>query len=348
MMRIGLPSALVNIYYRSFWRTFFTELGAEVVETGVTTKEILDKGIRWSVPEICVPMKIYTGHVVKLLEEGVDFVYVPRFVSIRRGDTFCPKFLGLPDMLRYTLPGLAERILTHHLVSKSDEIAGLNNYLEVGKALTSEAKKVKKALEKGRAAWRRFRELCTAGGYDCRRSNEILLENKGFTRSGHPIKLGVIGYVYNVYDSFISMNILDRLEALGAEAVTFEMLDEKELEMEIKKQKKPLFWTFSNKLYAAASRFYRDPGVDGLIHVTAFGCGPDSFLGKVLEIDSVKYKKPFMTVRVDEHTGENHLQTRIEAFVDMIAKRKHFAGRRAADEDHLSLYGTDLCLQKAN
>ena len=28
-----------------------------------------------------------------------------------------------------------------------------------------------------------------------------------------------------------------------------------------------------------------------------------------------------MTLRIDEHTGESHLQTRIEAFTDMI-KRK--------------------------
>ena len=33
-----------------------------------------------------------------------------------------------------------------------------------------------------------------------------------------------------------------------------------------------------------------------------------------------------MTLRIDEHTGESHLQTRLEAFVDMIARKKRQKG----------------------
>jgi len=29
-----------------------------------------------------------------------------------------------------------------------------------------------------------------------------------------------------------------------------------------------------------------------------------------------------MLIRVDEHTGENHLLTRIEAFIDMLKRKK--------------------------
>jgi predicted nucleotide-binding protein (sugar kinase/HSP70/actin superfamily) len=135
------------------------------------------------------------------------------------------------------------------------------------------------------------------------------------------LRIGVIGYVYNVYDNFISMDVLNKLRQLGADPVTFEMLDQKVIDLQLRKFPKTLFWTFSNKLLAGAYHFFEDPTYDGLIHVTAFGCGPDSFLGKVLELDSANYGKPFMTVRIDEHTGENHLQTRVEAFVDMIAKK---------------------------
>jgi predicted nucleotide-binding protein (sugar kinase/HSP70/actin superfamily) len=80
-------------------------------------------------------------------------------------------------------------------------------------------------------------------------------------------------------------------------------------------------WTFTNKILAASYDFFTDPNIDGLIHVTAFGCGPDSMLGKLLELDSLEYKKPFMTIRVDEHTGEAGVDTRIEAFVDMLERR---------------------------
>lgn len=320
-MRIGLPAALVNPYYITFWKTFFEELGLEVVGSGSTTKEILNQGIRYSVPELCVPIKIYTGHVIALLERGVDWIYLPRFVTIRQGDVFCPKFMGLPDMLRHTVPGLAEKMLTHQIQAASDDITGCKSYAAIGARFVKDRKLIERAIGRGREKWRQFRRLCLEG-LNCGMANETVLNGRAFSGGRHPVTIGVIGYVYNIYDGFISMDIINRLADLGAAAVTFEMLEEAQLESRLQGLRKNLFWAFSNKLIAAAYHFLEDPKIDGLIHVTAFGCGPDSFLGKMLELDAGQYEKPFMTIRVDEHTGENHLQTRVEAFVDMIAKKK--------------------------
>ncbi|TCL76445.1 putative nucleotide-binding protein (sugar kinase/HSP70/actin superfamily) [Hydrogenispora ethanolica] len=321
-MKVGLPSALVNPYYITFWRTFFQELGLEVVETGQTTKELLNKGVRCAVPDICVPIKIYTGHVVELLEQGVDWVYIPRFVSIRKGDSFCPKFLGLPDMLRATVPGLEERLLTHHIHSETDNIASRENYWQIGKRFSDRPERIRAAIRRGAEKWREFRNLCCLDGYHCDTANEAVLKAANLKRPKHSIRIGVLGYVYNVYDHFISMNIINRLDKLGAAAVTFEMLKSSQVEKQLQQFSKTLFWTFSNKLLAGAYSFLEDPKIDGLIHVTAFGCGPDSFLGKWLELDADHFEKPLLTIRVDEHTGENHLQTRVEAFVDLIARQK--------------------------
>ncbi len=321
-MKIGIPSALLHPYYISFWKTFFEELGQETVQTPSTNKAILDKGVRHSVPEICVPMKIYTGHVVELLEQKVDYVYIPRFVSIWKRDTFCPKFLGLPDMLRQTVPELQERMLTHFINAKTDDISESREYMAIGKHFTDNRQTIKKAIHHAREKWADFREYSLLEGYDCRQAIKRILTGEKCSSMKKPLKIGVIGYVYNVYDNFISMDILNRLRGLGAEVVTFEMLGQDGIQKQLKRFPRTLFWTFSNKLLAGAYHFFEDPSFDGVIHVTAFGCGPDSFLGKILELDSAKYQKPFMTVRIDEHTGENHLQTRVEAFVDMIAKKK--------------------------
>jgi predicted nucleotide-binding protein (sugar kinase/HSP70/actin superfamily) len=75
-------------------------------------------------------------------------------------------------------------------------------------------------------------------------------------------------------------------------------------------------------LLGAGYNFFDDPKIDGLIHVTAFGCGPDSMLGRMLEFTAVESNKPFMTIRVDEHSGEAHLATRVEAFMDMLKRKK--------------------------
>ena len=62
--------------------------------------------------------------------------------------------------------------------------------------------------------------------------------------------------------------------------------------------------------------------IDGYIYLTAFGCGPDSFIVQLTK----KYirdmsAKPFMEISLDEHTSAAGLDTRLEAFADMLGDR---------------------------
>lgn len=321
-MKIGLPSALLNQYYISFFKPFFEELGFDVVLSHPTTKTILDKGVRKMVPEMCAPMKIYAGHIIELLDSNVDYVYIPRFVSIMDNDAFCPKFMGLPDMLKAAIPRIENKILTNDIVSGSDDICKAKHYITALEKLYIDKKRICPAANAARKKWLEYRRLCVEEKYNSRQANNKVLYGIERKIEQHDIKIGVVGYVYDIYDDFISMNVLEKLSNLGADTMTFEMLSENEIKKELKRFDKKLFWTFSNKTIASAYHFFEDKNIDGVIHVTAFGCGPDAFIGKYLELDSEKYNKPFMTLRVDEHTGENHLQTRLEAFVDMIAKLK--------------------------
>lgn len=86
-----------------------------------------------------------------------------------------------------------------------------------------------------------------------------------------------------------------------------------------------MFWEFTNMLLGTAYEFMERDDIDGIIHITAFGCGPDSILEPFLTIDSEKHKKPFMTLRIDEQTGESHIITRLEAFTDLIRIKKYNA-----------------------
>lgn len=322
-MKIGIPRALLYYYYYPLWKTFFEKLGCEVIISGKTTTDLLDKGIKASVSEICVPIKILNGHVLELLESGVDYIFLPRMMSIRKGQFFCPKFMGLPDMVRYSLPGAKEKVLFPNISSLTDDISDEKLYYDVGKILGVTDKDVRESLSGARKVWNKFRSF-SKKGYTALEAMEYVLEGKLPEKQAEDIgvTIGLMGYVYDVYDDLVSMGIVDRLRNMGVKVMTFEMMDETMLDRELDHMKKRLFWTFSNKLLGAGYRFLKDEGIDGIIHVTAFGCGPDSLIGKLMEIDSEEYGKPFMTIRVDEHTGENHLQTRIEAFVDMIYRKK--------------------------
>ncbi|ATW26281.1 acyl-CoA dehydratase activase-related protein [Candidatus Formimonas warabiya] len=322
-MKIGIPRALLFYYYFPLWKTLFEELGHEVIISDVTKKKIVDAGVKVSVPEICVPIKIFNGHILNLIEKKVDYFFIPRMISVERGLTFCPKFLGLPDMARYTFPALEGKIITPKISAKNETISDLDCYREVQKLFNIEEREMKRALRKAKKHWMAFRKI-SKKGYLIHEAMNLVEKPQEVKPKVHKgdVTIGLIGYVYDVYDEFVSMNIASKLEDMGANVLTFEMLEEKIIAREIKPMNKALFWTFSNKILGAGINFYKDPRIDGIVHVTAFGCGPDSLLGKLLELDSGEFNKPFMTVRVDEHTGESHLQTRIEAFVDMLRKKK--------------------------
>lgn len=316
-MKIGIPRSLLYYYYYPFWQTLFAELGNEVVVSDPTSGDQLNEGVKESVSEICVPMKVYIGQVLNLLEKGVDLIYIPRFVSIRRGITFCPKFLGLPDMIKNSIAAVRGKILTHEIRAKTDDISAYKNYTIFRDIFRVSKGELKKALEAARQNWLKFRAL-QQEGY---KTEKLLLGEKEKREEGL-LKIGVLGYVYNLYDRFINMDFLDRLEEMGAKIVTFEMLDGDIVDRFIKNLRKPMFWEFTNRLMAAGYHFINSADIDGIIHITAFGCGPDSILGPFLEIDAGQKNKPFMTLRIDEQTGESHLITRIEAFLDLLKLKK--------------------------
>jgi predicted nucleotide-binding protein (sugar kinase/HSP70/actin superfamily) len=89
------------LYYRYFpmWRAFFSALGVECVLSAPTTKATVRRGTELGENELCLPVKIFFGHVAEL-DGKVDYIFIPRVVSVEKRELTCPKFLGLPDMTR--------------------------------------------------------------------------------------------------------------------------------------------------------------------------------------------------------------------------------------------------------
>lgn len=327
-MKIGMPRALLHHYYSPLWVKFFQLLDLEVVTSDVTHKHQIEKGIKVTVPEICVPIKIFNGHVIDLLEKDVDFVFVPRFVSVEKDYWFCPKFMGLPELTGYSVPGAKARMLTLTFSGNDEGLTDFAAYKPLCPLLGIRPDRLKGALKAAAAHWQLFRAHCMTGYTldEAQTRAQAGIVPERLPSPPGTVTLGVLGYVYNLYDPFASLEILSKLRGMGVRIITFEMLPQALLMARRPQQDKAIYWTFSDKLIRAGQHLLEQPEVDGLIHVTAFGCGPDSIVGKLLEMDGEACHKPMMTLRIDEHTGESHLQTRLEAFVDMIARKKRQKG----------------------
>ena len=106
-MRVGIPKGLLYCKYHPFFRTFFQNLGAEVIESEETNQEIMNLGVKVCVDEACLPVKVYHGHVATLKDQ-CDLLVIPRIMGIYKQEYICPKFCGLPEMVAHSIPGLPE------------------------------------------------------------------------------------------------------------------------------------------------------------------------------------------------------------------------------------------------
>ncbi|HZJ76338.1 MAG TPA: 2-hydroxyacyl-CoA dehydratase, partial [Oscillospiraceae bacterium] len=141
------------------------------------------------------------------------------------------------------------------------------------------------------------------------------------------------GHTYNMYDSYSSMNLLNKLKENQVDIIVPEMIGFEHINKHANTLDKKMFWSFGRKLLGTSMYLVESKNVDGVIYVSSFGCGIDSIIQYLFEIKSGKEGSiPFLLLTIDEHTGEAGINTRIEAFLDMIEWRKRH-------ESNLSTHG---------
>ncbi len=323
-IKVGIPSSLLFYVYFPFWQAFFKEIGVQVVTSGRTTKSILDNGVREALADACVPIKLFFGHVMDI-KDCVDCLFIPRVVCLNQKTIYCPKFLGLPDMIRFSVDNIPP-VIDVRMDTRVGRFPLVKAYQEVGAYFGASKISALHAYLKAKRVLKHYRKLLLKGFSPAEAMARLdnPNESKLTPRAKENLKFAVIGYPYNIYDSFISVNILEKLKKLGVSVLTAENIHPFLLAM----QKncglpKRLFWTFSDIALKAAHFLFNHGRVDGVLHLTAFGCGPDSLLNKFIELEAKKHRNvPFMTLMIDEHTGEAGMATRLEAFVDMVRRRK--------------------------
>ncbi|MEA4923892.1 MAG: acyl-CoA dehydratase activase-related protein [Syntrophomonadaceae bacterium] len=329
-MKVGIPQGLFFFYYYPLWKTFFQDLGAEVVTSLPTNRQTIEKGVESAVDEACFPIKVYYGHVRELCGQSLDYIFIPRLVSVEPRSFICPKFMGLPDMIKAVMPDLPPVINITVDISRTERSLQ-QDIITVGQMFTAHKKKIQAAYQHGRQELRQCQELCRAG-YNMAEAIKIWEGEEILLPSDYALNLGVLGHGYSLYDQTISMNLIARLRRMGCRVQVVETLDRNAIEVNAAQIPKRVFWTLGRKMVGSALLMEQRPEIDGIIYLACFGCGPDSMVGEIIE-RKVK-TKPFMMMTIDEHTGEAGMVTRLEAFCDMLLRK-----REVSSESYISAHG---------
>ncbi len=320
MIKVGIPRGLYYYKYSKLWETFFTELGAEVILSDKTNKNILTDGANTCISEACLPIKIYFGHVLNLVGK-VDVIFMPRFTSISSKQYICPEICGVPDMIKNStksLPKIIDTEINLRETNKNSWLAALH----IGEFITCDRRKIKNAYKNAVEAYQYERQILKSGVL----TDEFLQDTlalRMIQKRSTQFTVAVIGHCYTVYDSYINMELIKKLRGYGVGVVTLDMLDYVESKSRCKELDKMLFWDYGTRAYGGVSQLIESEQVDGVLALTSFGCGVDSFVDELVE-KKVRRESdiPFMKLVLDEHSAEAGFCTRLEAFVDMIIRRK--------------------------
>ncbi len=333
--RIGIPRSLFYYYYYPGLKKFFQDLGVQVVLSPQTNRRIIDKGVKKAVDDICLPIKAYFGHIGELLDK-VDYIFAPRFISLGKKNFVCPKFMGLPDMLRAAfnnknLPPLIDPdIDLRKGIFPIRRIAHL-----IGKRLKAGYLRVEWALWRAIYRQKQFEKI-KKSGHTTAESMKILDDQKNIKntknksldlesgQNKNDLEIAVLGHSYLIYDDYLSMGLIKHLKDRGIKILTHDMIQNNILEMNAVKYNKKLFWYYNRHILGAANYFInaKQDEIDGLIQVDAFGCGPDSIINELVKLRCKENDISLLNVNLDEHTGKAGIHTRLEAFTDLLIRRK--------------------------
>ena len=327
MIKVGIPRALLYYQYYPMWKTFFEELGAEVVVSPPTTQAILSSGSSRVVAETCLPVKAFCGHVLALAGE-CDYLFIPAIRSVKSRIYNCSKFLGLPDMTKAVTPE-SPPILDIDIDINQGKRELYQAIYKLGRRFTWNPLKVRQAAIAAWQAHLKYMQLMSDQDLNplqaierISNTTEVEPETPPDNPTPPQATIALIGHPYLLYDEHINHRLIHRLEQAHYKVLTPEMLTAEELESATARLVGGAYWTYEEEVVGAGGH-YLESGADGVIGIMAFGCGPDSLMMDIVHRRAARLRTtPFMSLTLEEHTAEAGVATRLEAFLDMIQRRK--------------------------
>ena len=321
---IGIPRAMSFYGNYPFYYGFFNDLGIKIVLSDVTTKQTMSEGAGLVVTETCLPIKVYVGHVLNLIKKGVKNIFIPSLQSIDHKIYNCSKIRGLPDLIRNVVKEPFNMI--EATLDKSEKNQGLYEFLSecVAPFGITDMKLIKRASKAGWRCYNNF-HVMTKSGMSYSKALSYALQGKVVITNSvkeYPISIALVGHGYNLYDERVCMKILDKLEKMDVKVCTSLQLSSEQLDEGILSLGNEKYWANEDEMTGTAGHYLKDNKIDGIITITAFGCGPDSLMIERITRKAKQFGKPLLNLTIDEQTGEAGFVTRLEAFVDMLFRKK--------------------------
>ena len=308
--RVGINrSFLVNTFY-PLYSNFFEELGFDIVIPDVSSQEGIDR--RGSA--FCYPAELAHGFFYSLLNTKPDFIFLPHFKSVPVKNGYssaqvCPFVQGETFYLQTTFREELNRLKKDKGIQVLAPLLDMTKGLETARnPLMETAAEMGVNRKEAEAAFEKALNRQIACLEEMKEIGKNFLEKL----EAEPDKSAAVIFArpYNGFVGEAHAGIPHKLASRGVPVIPFDFLP-----IDDEKMKRHMYWGMGQILTKAARIVERHPQLFGT-YITNFSCGPDSFL--IGYFRDIMGRKPSLTLELDSHTADAGLETRIEAFLDIV------------------------------
>jgi len=328
------------------------KLGTDLVVPPSTSQRTLSLGVKYSPEMACLPFKLTLGNMIEALELGADTVIILggpgpcRFGYYHRvqeailhklGYQFymVTQDLGIRQMLKYFTNGASlGKLITAFCfgLAKLKALDELDRMVHKIRAVEQEKGNTTRIYGDGIKAIDNARDY--QGLKQAKRAHLQKLMNLPTLCSPALLKIGITGECFVMLDPYANMDVEIELGKLGVEVrrsvfvrdwVNFNpfaiALGLREKDRSHKAAKPYLSRHVGGDGWqSVGEKVLHARDWDGLVHLEPFGCLPEITARNIMP--STKERLPVLNIIYDEHTGKAGIINRLEAFVDMIHRKK--------------------------
>ncbi len=344
------------------WSAALRKVGVEPFVPPYTSKKTLSLGTKHSPEAICLPYKLILGNFVEALEGGADYVAMITSPGICRlgeyGKCIQNALNDLGYNARYVELQLYDGIEGMYRFLK--EITGKNRPLMFINAIVTAIRKVFIVDDlETRLAFLRAREIKAGDAekafnkaikiveaedslFKLKKAKKLAfaeMDKVKYDKDREVLFVDITGEIFLVCDPFSNQNIERELGKMGVQVrksltVSSFLKDaiipkifrkgETHLERANRLAKPYLMRDIGGDALECVSdvAYANERGIDGIIHISPFTCMPEIMSQNIFPAMRENCEIPILPLIMDEQTGKAGYLTRLEAFVDLMKRRK--------------------------
>ncbi len=297
-------SFLVNTYF-PFFNGFFKSLGYRPV----LPDTVESSGVDQQGAAFCFPVEIAHGFMANLLSKDPDILFLPHIRGVptdsdNTNSCTCVFVQGEAFYLKSTFEGTqSKKVITPYLDLSRGFEPRTAEFLKVASELGSSQVDGLKAFKAGMVAQAAYRDEIRSAGA------KILQE---LEQDPEAMAIVLFGRPYNAFAGEANKGIPGKFASRGYRIIPFDMLPYEDQTLD---DADTMYWSMGRMILKAARFVKNHPRLFGT-YISNFSCGPDSFV--VGYFREEMGRKPSLTLELDSHTADAGLETRIEAFLDII------------------------------